>query len=80
MLLALTLVVAQSMPLVAVFCFCRFDSFVDFCEDMRFVLICVSSTNVCIFSSRKTGVMLPLLRSLMKSSVVEIVVVRSHQY
>ena len=80
MLLALTLVVARSMPLVAVFCFCRFDSFVDFCEDMGFVLLCVSSTSFCIFSSRKTGVILPLLRSLMKSSVVELVVVRSHQY
>ena len=59
------------------FFFCRLDSFVDFREDMLFVVPCVSQMSFSISSSRKTDAILLLLRSLVKSSAVELIAGRS---
>ena len=59
------------------FFFCRFDSFVDFREDMLFVVLCVSQMSFSISPSRKTDAILLLLRSLLKSSAVELIAARS---
>ena len=59
------------MLLVFFFFFCRFDSFVDFREDMLFVVLCVSQMSFSISPSRKTNAILLLLRSLVKSSAVD---------
>ena len=42
MLVSLTLVVLRSMMIVVLIVLRGLDSFVDFREDMRFVLLCVS--------------------------------------
>ena len=62
---------------VSVFFFCRFDSFVDFGEDMVFVVLCVSQMSFSISPSRKTDAILLLLRSLVKSSAVQLIAARS---
>ena len=65
------------MLLVFFFFFCRFDSFVDFGEDVLFVVLCVSQMSFSISPSRKSDAILLLLRSLVKSSAVELMAARS---
>ena len=59
------------------FFFFRFGSFVDFREDMLCVVQCVSQMSLSISPSRKTDAILLLLRSLVKSSAVELIAARS---
>ena len=60
-----------------VFFFLPFRWFLDLREDMLFIVLCVSQMSFSISPSRKTDAILLLLRSLVKSSAVELIAARS---